>query len=232
MENIANTFKLSIRMDLYGFSMSVSDDSDLLISTNRVDFKEKDISFEKLLDIIGTETKLNYNKLEIIYVSDSYVVIPLDFFNIDEAPTFLYFEHKPLKTDTLIHNIIHQLGIVIVSAIPSTIQNALNQLFPNINMENHISNLISNCLSTRTGSNVFCSNRANRQDIIVMNGVKLLFVNSFSYQTAEDFAFNILNVYEKLDLDTHSFKLISDGVTEKPELEKLLDKYLTVLTRK
>ena len=63
---------------------------------------------------------------------------------------------------------------------------------------------------------------------MVFKEAKLQLINSFTYQTSEDFAYFVLNVYDKLELDMHKCPLILLNAREKPELREILEKYLKV----
>ena len=88
-------------------------------------------------------------------------------------------------------------------------------------------NLTEN-IKSMSGSCVYCFARNKRLDMVVVNKGKLLLINSFSYQTTDDFAYFVLNVYEKLKLDMHICPVCLLNAEEKPELVKILEKYLTV----
>ena len=224
--NTANTYNLSIRFDPDGFSLSVSDQSDSLLTTKRINASLPTLSLPELLNLIGTETQLNLNKVRIINESELYVIIPLDFFKIEEAADFLFLEHKPAQTDSILFNKIPESGIVNVFAIPGKIHEALNQLFPNAVIEHHISHFIVDNIKSMSGSCVYCQARNKRLDLVVIKESKLQLTNSFSYQTPEDFTYFVLNVYEKLGLDMHKCPVLLSNAAEKPELAKMLEKYL------
>ena len=229
MENsTANSNNLSIRIDSDGFSLSVFDQSDSLLTSKRISAPMFTASLSNLLRLIDTETQLNFNKVRIVTESELYVIIPVDLFNVEEAVDLLFLEHKPAQTDSILFNKHPESGIVNVFAIPGVIHEALNQLFPTAVIEHHISNLITENIKSMSGSCVYCFARNKRLDMVVVNKGKLLLINSFSYQTTDDFAYFVLNVYEKLKLDMHICPVCLLNAEEKPELVKILEKYLTV----
>ncbi len=229
MENsTANSYNLSIRIDSDGFSLSVFDQSDSLLTTKRINSALFTLTLPELLKLIDTETQINFNKVRIVTESELYVIIPVDLFNVEEAADFLFLEHKPAQTDSILFNKHPESGIVNVFAIPGLIHEALNQLFPNAAIEHHISHLIAENIKSNTGSCVYCLARNKRLDMVVVKESKLQLINSFSYQTTEDFAYFVLNVYEKLALDMHKCPVCLLNATDKPELGKILEKYLTV----
>ena len=229
MENsTANSNNLSIRIDSDGFSLSVFDQSDSLLTTKRINATLSTLTLPELLKLIDTETQINFKTVRIITESELYVIIPGDLFKVEEAADFLFLEHKPDQTDSILFNKHPESGIVNVFAIPGLIHEALNQLFPNAAIEHHISHLIAENIKSNTGSCVYCLARNKRLDMVVVKESKLQLINSFTYQTPEDFAYFVLNVYEKLTLDMHKCPISILNAAEKPELGKILEKYLTV----
>ena len=64
-------------------------------------------------------------------------------------------------------------------------------------------------------------------DVIVTNNSELLLINSFAYDTKEDFIYYILFVAEQLDLDTEKFLLTLSGVISKyDDIYKITYKYI------
>ena len=227
-KSTANSYQLSIRIDSDGFSLSVFDQSDSLLSTKRINVTLHTLSLPEFLTLINSETQLNFNKARIILESDSYVIIPLALFKVEEAADFLFLEHKPAQTDSILFNKIPELGIVNIFAVPGIVHEALSQLFPNTAIEQHISYFITENIKSKSEHTVYCWTRNKRLDIIVFKDAKLHLINSFTYQTSEDFAYFVLNVYDKLELDMHKYPLILLNDGEKPELREILEKYLTV----
>jgi Protein of unknown function (DUF3822) len=227
-KSTANSYQLSIRIDSDGFSLSVFDQSDSLLSTKRINVTLHTLSLPEFLTLINSETQLNFNKARIILESDSYVIIPLALFKVEEAADFLFLEHKSAQTDSILFNKIPELGIVNIFAVPGIVHEALSQLFPNTAIEQHISYFITENIKSKSEHTVYCWTRNKRLDIIVFKDAKLHLINSFTYQTSEDFAYFVLNVYDKLELDMHKYPLILLNDREKPELREILEKYLTV----
>lgn len=222
-----DTYSLAIRIDSDGFSLLVLDKTDSLLTTKRVDSSLFELPFTEILSLIQSEVQFNYNHVKITIESDQYVIIPLDIFRIEEAADFLFLEHKPAMTDSILFNKIQEQNIATVFTIPGKIHEALNLLFPDIEIEHHLRKFIADKIKSESG--VYCWSRNKKLDIVVMKDGKLQLINSFSYQTPEDFLYYLLNVYEKLSLDRFKFPLHLFNIKQKPEIKSLLEKYLTVI---
>jgi hypothetical protein len=224
----STSYSLSLRIDPDGFSLSVYDKSDTLLTAKKIEIQLSDLSAEQIVDLINTETQLNFENIRITIESDNYVIIPLELFNIEEAADYLFLEHKPAKTDSILFNKIPECGIVNVFVVSWKIHAALNHLFPNAEINHHLSQFISDEVKFKGESCVYCWIRSKMLDIIALKAGKLQLINSFSYQTPEDFLYFTLNVYEKLSIDMHKSPLFLYNVDKKLEIKTLLEKYLKV----
>lgn len=224
----STAYSLSIRIDSDGFSLSVFDKSDALLTSKRVDAGLSVLTPEQIVDLINTETQLNFKNIKVIIESDTYVIIPLDLFNIEEAADYLFLEHKPTKTDSILFNKVPECGIVNVFAIPGKIHDALNHLFPDAEIEHHLSHFISEDVKFKNENCVYCWARNKKLDVVALKAGKLQLINSFFYQTPEDFLYFTLKVYEKLSIDMHKSPLFLFNAEKKSEIKSLLEKYLTV----
>ena len=223
-------YSLTVRIDSDGFSLSVFDKPNNLLTTTRVDKELSNLPYMEILSLIDSEIQINYSQLTIVIESDQYVIIPLDIFKIEEAADFLFLEHKPAKTDSILFNKIPQQSIVNVYTIPGKIHEALNQLFPDTEIEHHISQFITNDISVKNENCIYCWSRKNKLDIIAFRSGKLQLINSFSYKTPEDFLYYTLNVYEKLSLDSNKCPLHLFNSKLNSEIKLLLENYFTVIT--
>ena len=222
------SYSLSLLIDSEGFSLSVFDKSESMLTSKRVNAGLSDLSLEEVISLIEAETQLNFKNINISIESNTYVIIPMDLFRIEEAADFLFLEHKPSKTDSILFNKIPELGIVDVFSIPGKIHEAISQLFPAAEITHHLSRFISENVRFQPENCVYCYPRNKTVDIVVTKNSKLLLINSFSYQTPEDFLYFTLNVYEKLSMDIHNLPVYLFNPLKKSELETLLAKYLSV----
>ena len=229
-KSTSNPFQLSIRIDPNGFSLSVFEREDSLISTNRIDKPLNSMSLSELLSVIQNEINLNVSSTRIIIESELYVIIPIDLFFKEEASDFLFLEHKPAKTDSILFNKIPELKIVNVFAVPGIVLEAFNQLLPNTPIEHHISQIITENVKSNSDNCVYCSVRKKKFDVVVTNDGKLQLINSFTFETTEDLVYYLLNMYEKLGLYTEKCPVYLLNVDENPDRKKMLEKYLIVKT--
>jgi len=226
---ISNQYSLSIRISSDGFSLSVVDGSDSLISTKIIPTILTSLSAEQITTLINKETQINYRNIHLIYESDIYTFVPAPVFRSNEAAEYLNFQqNKTTKNDIVLYNYLPVWDTVNVFAIPKAIQAALSQLFPNTIIEQHVSYFLSTKVKTQHENALFIWTRPKTLDIIAFKNGKLYLLNSYLYLTAEDFTYHTLNIIDKLSIDTDKCKVGLFNAEKKPELKKTLEKYLEV----
>jgi len=231
MENTTgNSYNLSIRIKSDGFYLSVYDEFGLLLSSQHIAVSAFNLSADEIIRIMNNEIQLNYKSLNLICESDSYLFIPTPFFKIDEAADLLNFQHrKEDKKERLVVNMLTNWDTVNVFSIPAALEQALTNLFPGTGIEHQTSWLLNHKIKLYQENSLSVWVRSNMLDIVVIKDGKLQLMNSFSYQTPEDFTYHTLNVIELLSLDIEKCKVYLYNSEKKPELEKTLGSYVTVI---
>lgn len=226
---LSNQYSLSIRINSDGFSLAVIDESKALLSTKKVSALMNSLSTEEIIRLINTEIQLNFKDLHLIYESDNYIFVPASIFRSNEATDYLNFQQKPAKDEVTLYNTIPVWDIVNIFSIPANIPAALNQLFINTPIEQHVSYFLSEKVTNQHETSIYIWVRSKIMDTIVLKNGKLQLLNSFPYQTPEDFTYQTLNLVEQLSLDTDKCKVYLYNPDKKIDLQKTLEKYITVV---
>ena len=140
----------------------------------------------------------------------------------------LYFQQKKEKNERIIYNNISDWDTVNVFAIPLELEHALSRLFPESIIEHQLSWLLKNKIKPLQTNSLSIWVRSKMLDVIVLKNKKLQLMNSFSYQTPEDFTYHVLDIIEKLSLDIEKCDVFLYNSEKKPELGIMLEKYVTV----
>lgn len=225
---ISNQYSLSIRINSNGFSLTVTDESNTLLSSKKVPTILTTLPAEEINRLISGEIQLNYKNIRLIYESDNYLFVPSAIFRSNEADCYLNFQQKPDKNEIILYNTMAAWDIVNVFSIPATIQTAVNQLFPNTVIEQHLSHFLIEKVRNNHESAIYIWVRSKIMDVIVLKNGKLQLLNSFTYQTPEDFTYHTLNIAEQLSLSIEKCKVFLYSNEKKPELAKLLENYISV----
>jgi hypothetical protein len=229
MENTpGNSYNLSIRISSDGFSLSVFDKENLLLSSKKINASLFTMSLDEVIQFIDNETQLNYSSVRFICETESYTFIPQDLFKPEYAADLLRLEHKPAKNESILFNNISTWEAVNTFAIPGTIHNAISLLFNNATIEHHLSWFIDEKVQRKSETCLYCWNRNAIFDVIVLSDGKLQLINSFKYRTPEDFTYFMLNIIDKLTLDLNKSTAHLFNFENKPELGIMLEKYITI----
>jgi hypothetical protein len=223
-----NSYKLSIRINSDGFSLLINDEFNSLLSTQHVSTALVSLSVEEIVRIISVETPYYYKSVTVICESDSYIFIPTPFFKQTEAMDYLYFQHKKEKNERVLYNYVSDWDTVNVFSIPVTLEQALSRLFPESIIEHQLSWLLKNKIKPQHANSLSIWVRSKMLDVIALKNGKLQLLNSFNYQTTEDFTYHALDIIEQLSFDIEKCDVFLYNSEKKPELGIMLGKYLTV----
>jgi hypothetical protein len=233
MENTnVNSYNLSIRINSDGFSLSVVEDSGLLLSTKEVKASIFSLSSTDIEKLLKAETEINYKEIRFICETDNYLFVPTTLFVANEKSHYIGFQHKLHKNESILFNPIPAWDTVNVFSIPSNLRNAINSLFPDTVIEHQMSWLLSKKVNISQADSINIWIRTKLIDIIVLKNGKLHLLNSFTHQTPEDMTYHVLNVIEQLSLDVENSKVFLHNTEKGSAFEKLLSNYLQVQSDK
>ena len=219
--------KLSIQVSLNGLSFCI-----LNRVTNEICYFKK-IDFEKQLDptkvlsriesFYEQEKQLDQTVDEVVLLFNNalFSLVPVDLFDEENAASYLKFNTRILKTDFIAFDRINEDFVNVY--IPYT--NIINFFFDKygeFEYRHSLSVLIESLLSlprTSDGPKMFLHAQQQIFELVVIENGKLIFANSFEYETKEDFLYYLLFTAEQLHLDTEKFELILLGDINKDSEE-------------
>lgn len=228
--------ELSIQFSLDGFSFCVLNS----ITKKNIYFKEylfdetKETPEELLskIELIfkkDSNLQLEYSSVTAIHQNDLSSLVPAKFFDEKSLSGYLNFNIKTLKTDFITFDDITNLDAKTVYVPYVNINNFLFQNFGEFNFKHHSTILLEKLL-TIDGSNekrMYVNVSKNTFDIVILENKKLIFYNTFSYLTKEDFIYYILFTAEQCQLKTEDFKLFFMGkIDVKSDLYKIAYTYI------
>jgi hypothetical protein len=223
-------YSLSIQVSLDGFSFCVLDPSrNKYAGLEKYDFQDMHSpgSLAPAVDeiISNSEWLTNkYRKVKIIYESQQMSLIPKPLFDKKHTGDYLRFNHLPDAYDEISYDHLPNLDAINIFAMPGNLLEMFKKRFRSSTV-NHFSSALIESLLIRNknfdeGHMIFANVRKQWLDIVVLNGRKLLFFNSFHYRTKEDFAYYMIYVIEQLGLNPEKVKLLLMG-----EILKISDIY-------
>lgn len=212
---------LSIQFNLGGFSFCISDVVSYEIQNfTSYSFDEVCNSPEELLKEIEAVVKDNsffkqdFETVTVIHQNTLSTLVPDALFNPEELNTYLDYNIKTLTTDFIAFDSLSQIEAKNVYVPYVNINNFFFQKFGEFTYKHHATVLIDKLLLKTKNSTdkQFYVNVSKQQiDIVVIERSKLLFSNSFIYNTKEDFIYYILFTAEQLELNPEKLLLYFCG---------------------
>ncbi len=217
-----NLKKLSIQVSLNGLSFCILNEE-----SNTISFFKK-IEFEKQLDPIKILSKIELayeeekalnqpiDEVKLIFSNSLFTLVPEELFDEDNASNYLKFNAKILKTDFVAFDRLEN-ELVNIYIPYANITNYFFDKYGEFEYQHAMSILIGKLIKQKTSSQtkVFLNNRIGQYELIIIEKGKLLFANSFEYDTKEDFLYYLLFTAEQLELNTEEFELILLGAIDK-----------------
>ncbi len=228
--------KLSIQVSLNGLSFCILDRSE-----NQIRFFKK-IKFEKQLDPIKILSKIELayeneeglkvpvDEVILLFSNSLFSLVPYSMFDEANASNYLKFNTKILKTDFIAFDVIAE-EIVNIYIPYANITNYFFDKYGEFEYRHSLSVLIESILKHSEKDEetlkVYLHSHQSSYELIVVKSGKLIFANSFEYETKEDFLYYILFTAEQLNLDPETMELILMGhITEDSDEYKMSWKYI------
>lgn len=211
---------LSIQFSLGGFSFCVSDSySKETLYFLEILFEKQLNDLEELLEEIKNIFKenailhLEYQEVLVIHQNNLNTIVPESYFDEKSLRNYLNFNIKVLQTDYIAFDTIQGIEAKNVYVPYVNINNYLFQNFGEFEYKHHSSIFIEKLMkkSQPQEKTMFVNVSERNIDIVILQHEKLLFSNSFLFNTKEDFIYYILFVAEQLQLDNEAFKLYFVG---------------------
>ena len=227
---------LSIQFSLDGFSFCVSDiqtKKDLFFTEyefNTTQNSPEDLLKEiKLIFKSDANLQLEYSSVKVIHQNNLATLVPNNYFDENSLTNYLSYNIKTLKNDFITFDDISKLEVKNVYIPYVNINNYLFQNFGEFEYKHHHTVLLEKLIKTNNTKEktVYVNVSKNTFDLIVLEGEKLILLNSFSYTSTEDFIYYILFTAEQLKMNTEDFKLYFTGeIDTKSEVYKITYTYI------
>ncbi len=219
--------KLSIQVSLNGLSFCILDKGDSTISY----FKK--VNFEKQLDpikilskieiIYEQEDQLNQKVDEVVLIFNNslFSLVPQALFDENNAASYLKFNTRILKTDFIAFDNINE-EMVNVYIPYANITNYFFDRYGEFEYMHSMSVLIKSfldMLKDDSAPKAYLHVHEKFYELVIIENGKLIFANSFEYDTKEDFLYYLLFTAEQLKLDPENFDLVLLGDINKDSEE-------------
>ena len=159
--------------------------------------------------------------------------MPETLFDETNIADYLKFNNKILPSDFISYDQLSN-GTVNVYVPLVNINNYIYDTFGAFTYKHYSTLFIEHLINLKAGldSNMFVDVDENQFEIAVLKEQKLIFYNTFSYSTKEDFIYYILFTAEQLQMNPETFPLVFSGlIDEDSELYEIAYKYVRHISK-
>ena len=227
---------LSIQFSLDGFSFCISDTTtkkDIYFTSFQFDetLNSPEELLNKIESIFKKDTNLQHEFTSIIAIHENGLasLVPNKYFDETLLEQYLNLNIKTLKTDFITYDDLQLTEAKNVYIPYVNINNYLFQNFGEFEYKHHKTVLLEKLLTIKKNVEkvMYINVSKNTFDIVILENQNILFNNSFTYYTKEDFIYFILFTAEQLNLDTEKFQCYFIGdITSASEIYKIAYKYI------
>jgi hypothetical protein len=229
-------FHLSIQVGLDGILAVVLDkEKNKYIAFEYYSFQQV-FNFEvitDLLDLAIKESKIlphRYRSVSCSVVNNLSTIVPSALFEEDRKKMYLKFNSSLQGDELVMTDDLKNLEAKNIFALPISLKAKLDANFLKVAYHHFSSGLIESLLSqtrNQPSKKVFVHVQPSHFEVIVIEGKKLLFYNTFNYHTPEDFIYYLLFVSEQMHLNPENMETIFIGEIERSSaIYVLAQKYI------
>ena len=219
--------KLTVHFCAEEWLLSVCDSANKPVSTKQFPAYLPLLSEEDIVRIIAKEPEMQkkYASTRFIYESDQYSFVPAILFRENETSDMLYFQHEKDKIATVHFNLLENWKMVNLFSVPQALNNALLHFYPNPAITHHLTYCLTNLVKRPSNNKVHIWLRGRKMDVVAVKNGDVELINTYDYQTSEDFLYYLLHIFEQLSLDIENCKVQLHNAEQKKELVALAGKY-------
>jgi hypothetical protein len=225
--------RLSIQVRLDGLSFFTQNDQGAVVDYASFAFRRKVDPAGLLTEIqfIVNENpllKASYKKVSVIYVNNLFTLVPLALFDESKLADYLKFNTKMLQTDFVTFDHIGTHEIVNVYIPYANVNNYFFDQYGAFTYHHALTHLITDVLDAaghQEHAQIVINVHPQSFEMIVTEQKKLLFANTFDYQTKEDFIYYILFTIEQLGLNPETVQVHCSGT-----IDEVDEKYIIAYT--
>jgi len=214
------SYKLSILVGMDSFFYLISDAQQNVLVLKSYDFDQKIDSFDALKEpfqkifIEDELLQLPYLSTKVAFVNHQSTLVPNRLF--DDNRTESYLEHLTTLKDTDLIEVdnLHLLDSLNVYAIDRDVLTIARSYFPNADIHHSLTPLIlgyHRLTEHQDGHQIFINVHKNLAQIVLFQDRKLLFCNTFGFQSAKDFIYYSMLIFDQFNLKPETTPLLLSG---------------------
>ena len=205
-------YTLSIRVTSSGFCFCVLDN----VARQFIFFKNKafdSLNIAEIEQLVNADPIFNYpyKKIIIAYGGQSYSLMPSELFDAEKAKEIISFNQSLQAGETVRYEQLLKTNIINIYSVPENLLQFLMPKFPNASIIHQSTLLIGDTIrqsQEQQAKQLHIDVHGGFFYATIVDNGKLILSNSFVYENATEFAYFVLNLFSKFDLnqdETHLF---------------------------
>jgi hypothetical protein len=171
----------------------------------------------------------NFKNISVELLNEQSTLVPSALFREEDASKYFHFNFN--AGDSAIHSQpVRAFDAVNVFGVPELLNETMNHLFGNYDLHHHSTALLEGIHLSfkKSGEKLFFLNiRKDYIDIVVTEGKKLIFFNSFNTKSIDDLVYYVMFVCDRLQLNPETVSTYLLGAVERESaIYNLLYKYI------
>lgn len=232
--NKSEQYTLSIRLSTDGFCFSIF---------NPLDSEAPSFIFDRQVDeslSLTANLKQTFRELEwlhrpfhhvnVLIADKRYTLIPLEFFEDEQAEMVFYHNHPKRENETVQYNILRKDNTVVLFGMDKSAYSFLHEQYPNAKFYSQSGTLIEHfATKSRLGNcrKMYVHLRKETADIYSFERGHLLFANSFDCKETADRVYYLLYIWKQLGLEQERDELhLTGNLRDKETLLSELRKFI------
>jgi hypothetical protein len=213
-------YHLSIQISLDGLCFAVLDipkGKYILLNEHHFFLKRPRLLLKHVNQVIESKEifKCEFKSTEILYASRKFTLVPQSFFGKGSMEKYLWFNNQEEKGYTIEKNLFPKAGCYCIFDIPQNLSSFLALKFPKVNVKHTLFPFVEEALKRNRSfsekEQVHLNFFRDTFEMIIINGSKLTYCNTFHYLTERDILYHVLLVFEQLKLPTNTTELVLHG---------------------
>ena len=253
-ESLSKNYHLSIQVGIHEISFCILDTPRnkyiALYDFSYPEFNDFAAITQPLKNLMADSALLHqkYKSVSCMLVNDEATLVPAPLYEESKTEDYLNFNlcrnkglngmknpvaigsEYPYSKDVIAVDRLKQLEAYTVYSVPENIRSALINAHTDVRFMHYSTSLIESVLSKFKNQNrSFCLLNFQKKifNVLIVEGNKLRFYNSFSINTKEDMAYYTLFIFEQLNLNPETSELLLSGEIDKnSEHYNILNQYI------
>ena len=227
--------ELSIQINLNGFSFCIKNENKSIEVLEQITFTARQTP-EKLLERLKgifekfTYLSKNYRKVAVIYQNELFTLVPKETFDPDQPELYLQYSVRTLANDFVAYDDLENEEVVVVYVPYVNINNFFFEKYGSFSYYHSQTIFLRTILSQPQflkNTQLLCNVFSSSFELLVLQDGKVQLMNSFIYESKEDFLYYILFAAEQLDLKPENMNLYFLGISSKENpLYLIAEKYV------